>query len=158
MSRRSGQIYIHAMAVRNHGRILIGGGEKKDLFGQATLSRTLRLKDLPLQFDLALIPWSSRWINSSSLLITTSVLGSRSSSSFPSLLKRTVSAPALRPAIISSMLSPTIKRGSRRSSDETSESGCASVIPQARAMCRMPAGDGFGGRKSRVTMGVKGLM
>lgn len=93
-------------------------------------------------------------------LITKSVLSSLSNSSLPSLLNSTVAAPASRPASMSSTLSPTMMSGIAlfaigRPSLEISED---EMRPQACAMCKMPAGEGLGGRKSRVMMGEKAEM
>ena len=54
--------------------------------------------------------------------------------------------------MMSSMLSPTMIRGIGFPEEA---SGLAPLVstPHAWAMCRIPAGEGFGGRKSRVTMG-----
>lgn len=45
---------------------------------------------------------------------------------------------------MSSALSPTITT-------------CAGATPHADAMCRIPAGDGLGGWKARVTIGENGV-
>lgn len=97
-------------------------------------------------------PFSISSTSSSSRPMTTSVLSSVSRSSFPSLRSRTVRAPASRPAAMSSTLSPTMTTG-RLLPDGTLSS---SRIPQLRAICQMPSGEGFGGRKSLVTTGSNG--
>jgi hypothetical protein len=46
--------------------------------------------------------------------------------------------------------------GMGRSDAGDSGTAAPSTIPQECAMCKMPAGDGFGGLKSRVMTGAKG--
>ena len=63
---------------------------------------------------------------------------------FSGFTNRTVAAPARNPAVMSSKLSPTMINR---------------APPSSRfhdlAMCRIPAGSGFGGRNSRVMIGLK---
>lgn len=84
---------------------------------------------------------------------TTSVRASPSSSSLPALRSSTVSAPAARPAAMSSTLSPTMITG--RAALPSDGDGTGSC--QLRAMCQMPSGEGLGGRKARVMIGSNGV-
>lgn len=104
------------------------------------------------------IPTSNNPTNSSNLRITTSVLSSVSKSSFPGLVKNTVKHPASLPAAISSTESPTMISGIGLSSAGVEGISAVEITPQVWAMCRIPVGDGFGGRKPRVMIGAKGLM
>ena len=57
---------------------------------------------------------------------------------------------------MSSILSPTIIRGRGDGDELGSRAGLAT--PHCFAMCKIPAGEGLGGLKSRVMIGVKAEM
>jgi hypothetical protein len=57
---------------------------------------------------------------------------------------------------MSSMLSPTMIKGRGDGEELGSRAGLAT--PHCFAMCKIPAGDGLGGLKSRVMIGVKAEM
>lgn len=122
------------------------------------LQTTSPTTSLHHQSHLATIPPSSNPTNSSNLSTITCVLSSRSNSSFPGLFTSTVIAPASYPAMISSMLSPTMIKGRGGGEAADGSSFLGTSTPHASAMCSMPAGEGLGGRKSRVTMGAKAEM
>ena len=80
------------------------------------------------------------------LSITQSVNGCRPRARLSALASSTVAAPARRPAAMSSSESPTMMSRAPPSASS-----------HWRAMCRMPAGDGLGGLKARVTMGANSV-